>query len=406
MNTILLTATLVALARAQDACVPRDEAGSPDARLGQLAGDMVGALDCPPGAERQKQELKRLAALDPGTRALRFFASPTRVGCSSVTYKFREVRAAPGDAVYFDMPEKLRDRAVAFVDIGHRQDPNEPNNARLGPEDWDSKPGLTSFQAYSSSYEGADAWRYWAGPASGKRGAKFAEIRGHSNPEMDALYEWRHYGHRGLGSGSNERGPLKAQAVRLVSTGADDVLLSELTVKVQPPPAERYLAATFSKGTELGDPETAHGRHYGGGQGMMGRYPGALVLGLHSRHGPDFLPEGWRYENGDLHVPLPKGARLTTVDVACGDSHPDGVRNKDGGWGSLGGSKLTIKVTHADGTSDTLMNRENVPPLGVLSGDPCSCDEPARAGDEVVFHADSDLSYLMGLRIGLSGGPE
>lgn len=385
---LILSSILFLAGAAQADPCPEDERKGQQANKQDDLPPLMIALD----------RLKQLTAGERKISAKRYFVVPTSKTCSSLTYEFPETRVSPGQALYFDVPTEFRDRPVTFVTIGHRQNPSDPSNYGLGATEHDSKPGLTSTQILTTGYEGADNWRYWAGSASGAYGAKFAELRG--SPEIEHLYEWRKIGHYGVGSKAHETTPIKPQAIRMVSNGSDDVLMSSIKLLVQPPKPDKYVEHEFSKGTRLGDPETTSGRAYGGGQGHGGKFPGALALGHWPRAEPR-LPKGWKHESSILRIPLAAGQKLTAVEVACGDTHPDGIINKDGGTGSSGYSKLSIYLDHADGSTDTLLNHENVPPQGVLTGFPPSCDSKTREGDTLVIKASDDTTYIMGLRIGL-----
>jgi hypothetical protein len=335
------------------------------------------------------------------------FQSPTSTTCSSLTYRFAEHSIPPGDRLDFNIPARFRELAVAFATIGHRQrqDADEP----VDPLSRDPFPGLTSLQLAPANPVDANAaqWRYWAGPSSGRDGAKFAEIR--AEPESDYLYEWRLHGHRAVGAprhSTPDFSALKIRAARLVNVGSDSILASELTLKFQPRLSKTWLQATFSPGTELGDPETAQGRILGGGQRFGGFFLDAIVLGTGRtpNHVPSNLPAGWSLRQGDLHIPLPAGQEIDLLEIACGDTHPDGLRNKDGGWGSLGAAKLTavIKNVSAPDRSLSLMMRENVPSEGVLLGSPARCGEKTLEGDELILHADQDWAFVMAVRIGMT----
>src|SRR6185436_14379999 len=103
----------------------------------------------------------------------------------------------------------------------------------------------------------------------------------------------------------------------------------------------------------FGDWLTGAGRRYGGGQAFQGKFPGAVVLGGGAAGAPAALPPGFALRGGALEVELPAGRIITGVDVAAGDSHPDGIRNKDGGWGTPGWSRMSMAIAHADGTRET-----------------------------------------------------
>lgn len=340
-----------------------------------------------------EEKVKALADAEKDYKVKKVFTVPSHRTSSTVTYRFPELTLEPGEALFFGVPPDLAKRAVRFAIIGHRQDPATETGWDENRK-WDDKPGHSSLQFHSSDPK--DPWRYWRGDASGKLGAKFAEIS--QRVELENLYEFRKWGHAGVKTGATTTEPLYVDAMKIANTGVDHTKVSEVTLKVLPPKADEYVTHAFSEGTDFGDPETGKGQKYGGGQAYQGKFPGALALP--ARYGAPPLPPGWRIEGRKLVIPAPPGKRLTGVEAAVGDSHPDEVRNKDGGWGTSGWSRLSVSLRKKGGGTDTLMHRENVPPEGVLLGTPedgCYVTQP---GDELVIEASSDTAYLMALRIG------
>lgn len=328
------------------------------------------------------------------------YANPVSRSSSSVTYKMDpEVVLKPGEALYFGVPADLAKRPVRFVVMGHRQDSRTETGGPTDGSKWDSVPGITSIQVHSEQLK--DPWRYWQGDASGSLGGKFAEIR--DEPEMENLYEWQKWGHGGVSGGESSKSPLLPDAMRLVSVGKDLVNISELTLKVDPPKANKYIEQPFSPGTSIGDPDTGKGRKYGGGQSFNGKFPGALALMNYRKPNPGVsLPAGWRIDHqGALRIRLPANVRLTSIEMAIGDSHDDGEVNKDGGSGTPGWSRIHAELQKKNGSVDSLMKNENVPPEGVLNGSPQDSCYSTQEGDELVVYATRDVSYIMGLRIGL-----
>jgi len=163
------------------------------------------------------------------------------------------------------------------------------------------------------------------------------------------------------------------------------------------------LQAIFSPGTSLGDTETLVGHEFGGGQNHDGKFPHALELSGwgDGGAGASKLPDGWSMDGGQLSIPLKAGRVVTGVDIACGDTHPDGATNKDGGKGTLGYSRLSIGLQHANGSTDWFMSKQGVPPEGILTGAPSDIAYKTKAGDKIVVSASSDTTYVMGLRVGL-----
>lgn len=352
--------------------------------------------------------LQTLIAADKlkGEKIVDLFTEPTSRTSTSVTYRFNRV-VKPGESIYLMVPAELRERPVNFIVLAHRQDSSLDTDADKTDE-WDDTPGLSSVQVHALGLPEGEAWRYWGGSASGSQGAKFAEVS--YSPEIENLYEWTKLGHHGTDSGDFSKAPIFADALRLRSLGQDPVQVSEITLKVAPRAPDSTLEAVFCAGTVIGDPVTGAGRKYGGGQGFQGKFPGALELSGYGTGGAGAaaLPAGWAFTNGRLEIALPPGKLVTSVEIAGGDSHPDEITNKDGGWGTKGWSKLSIGLAKAGGTTDWFMSSENVPPEGVLGGSPVDGNYVTQPGDKIIVRASSDTTYVMAARVGLlsSAPPE
>lgn len=335
-------------------------------------------------------------------KAVDVISKPTSETSTSVSYKLGARVLNPGEALYFAVPEQLRDETVNFVILGHRGNPSSDTDPDKSDKH-DATPALSSVQVYGSDFPASKAWRYWLGSASGESGGKFAEV-GYSM-ELENLYEWPKLGSGSVADGSYSDKAVKPQAFRIVSVGEDPVEIGEITLKVVPRKPTSTLEAVFSKGTKLGDPQTGEGRIYGGGQSFEGLFPGALELGGWGSSaggaGASKLPAGWKMVNGALEIALPKGKTITSVDLACGDSHPDKITNSDGGSGTKGWAKLSIGLARADGTTDWFMSSENVPPEGVMSGSPTNGKYVTKPGDKIVVRSSSDTTYVMAARVGL-----
>lgn len=342
-----------------------------------------------------------------GEKVVDIIKKPTAQSSVSATFRFGgEGRMLkPGEQLLLALPAHLQGRPVRHLILSHRQDHAHDTGTTPGQK-WDANPGLTAVHLHASNLPEGQAWRHWNSPwgSSGSEGAKFAEARSSGDPEFELEFDWHSRGHQGATGGGYSNAPLLVDAARVKSVGKDPIFLHEVTVQVLPPKPDKYLQATFCEGTNIGDHETTKGRKFGGGQAHQGKFPGALELSGWGTGGAGAakLPDGWSMKNGELHVKLTPGMRFTGVDIACGDSHPDGVHNKDGGWGTPGWSRLSIGVQRNGGPVDWFIDRQGVPPEGVLSGGPTELDFVAKSGDEVVFKASGDTTYVMALRIGLN----
>lgn len=317
-------------------------------------------------------ELKALA-IEHKHNAVKYFLEPTQKSCSTVTYKIPEYKMNPGEALYFHIPPEYRERAVRFMVLGHRQE----NIPGWKPGTWDEKPGLSSVQVATKGN-----LRYWKGMSSGNKGAKFAEIR--TSLEMENLYDWNSFGHVDTRTNHESTDPLYPEAMVVESVGKDQVLVGEMTLKIEPFKETTKEEKIFSEGTKF-MPEGKEKKYaLGGGQAFKGKFPGAKELG----------------PGQELVIELVEGKKITSVDIACGDSHPDEVKNHDGGWGTSGWAKLSVGILKPDGTTVWMMNRENVPPEGMLIASPADCDEKNMKGSKLIIKSESDTTYIMGVHIG------
>jgi hypothetical protein len=307
----------------------------------------------------------------------------------------------PGDLLMLGVPAEWRKRTVGTVVLVHRQDEamDRGLDAATGR---DASPGLTAVNIHSAD---DGTWRKWNCPwgGNGKWGAKFAERRPEHDPEFESMFEWNIHGHH---DADKERSTLKhavhANGVRLACVGDDPVIVHKLIIDFIGERPTSTMEKVFTPGTNLGDWETGEGRTFGGGQQFRGTYPDALQLGTPTGGaGAAGLPDGWKLHNGMLEVELPPGKVITGVDLACGDTKPDGLRNKDGGWGTSGKSRLSMGVQDALGNVAWFVDRIGVPPQGVLSGAPTSKDYVTRPGDKLVIRSEVDPINVMATRVGL-----
>lgn len=315
--------------------------------------------------------------------------SPSEENAYDLVFKFpNELRLVPGESIYLVLPARFSAHPLANVILGHRQNPRDQRGSSgydpfTGSKTYDQYPAYTSVQVHSVVHAYKDSWRTWGGPVSSDKGSKFAEIR--KGAEFDNLYEWPLKGHKSLRNERWEDGSIDVDMVKIEALGDDPVYLDSVTVKVIAPKANNYVDISYTRDrTSLGDPITFKGRRYGGGQSYRGTFPGAQQLS----------PSRWRTPR--LAIPV-NGKKLKSVSVAVGDTKPDGVRNQDGGMGSLGAAKISIIIEGVDGSETVIVDRENVGPQGVISG------YTAGAGIEaasIIIKAHQDTAYIMGIQYG------
>lgn len=322
--------------------------------------------------------LDNLISQDSAFKVNEAFRQPSKRTCGSAKFVLQPERVIqPGESLYFAVPSDLTDRPVSWVIIGHRQDPR----TQRGRSDNDDFPGYTTTQVHS--VVASEGWRYWGGMSSAPFGGKFAEIK--YDAELDGLYQWTYEGHGNADQatpGPLVHTPLIGDAMRIRSFGKDNVYVSELTIKAVPLPADNYIEESFSGG-KAGDPVTSQGFSYGSDSG-------ALNLGGYSNIYP-ILPKGWSVSGNQLIIPIPAGATVTGVDAIVGD----------GQNGYPGGAKLSMALRKANGTTDWFMERENVPPQGILTASPTDCKNVSGRGDVVIIQSDWDTTHVRGVRVGL-----
>lgn len=337
--------------------------------------------------------------------------SPPRMKATSITsisatfdFGGNGKRLNPGDEIRLELPEHIRTSGIRSVMLSHRQDASfdTGHNATTGRDD---RPGLTSLN-FRSIKDGT--WRDWIAPwgASGPKGAKFAEQRPASNPEFENMFDWNSRGHKNADTDRDTTTELLlSDEARILSVGTDPVFVHKVIVNVMGEKPQQLVEGIFSEGTAFGDWQTASGRKYGGGQSFQGKFPNAIELGRSGGGaGAARLPAGWRVNGNSLEIPLEPHKVITTVDVAAGDSHPDGIRNKDGGWGTPGWARISMSLRHANGTEERFVDNQGVPPEGIISGAPVAVNQVTKPGDSLVISGTNDTLYVMGVRIGLKPG--
>ena len=323
------------------------------------------------------------------TKVIQIEYSPSSKSDWDAEFRFKgEKRVLPGESVYLVLPEGFSDRPLANVILGHRQNPKDQRgyaSFNNGHKVYDQYPAYTSVQVHSVELPYKDSWRTWGGPVSSDKGSKFAEIK--KGPEFDNLYEWPLKGHKSLRTGKELKQPLRSDLIKIEVLGDDPVYLDSVVVKVVPPKSNNYVDLSFTRSkTFMGDPETFKGRKFGGGQRYGGKFPGAKRLSPH-RGRPDSL------------VINLNGESIQSVNVAAGDTKPDGVRNRDGGTGSLGHARVSIIIERVDGKRITLVDQENVAPQGVISGHASGNGIKAKS---IIIEAHSDTAYIMGIQYGFN----
>ncbi len=325
-------------------------------------------------------------------------SNPSHVTAFSVQYHLRSpLLLNPNEARYFAIPKNLHNYPIAGIMLGHQQKIGEQtgdsDNSYANP---DECPGFTSLQVRSQE---DDEWRYWGGPASGKLGSKYAEIRG-SSLEYDNLWGWPIKGHRSVKTSRGSKKLITADVLKVVSVGCDKVRVGHITFKTITPEPSFYQEVSFTKDTtSLGDLRTTNGAKFGGGQKYRGTFPEALRLGRSGDRSHDKLPDGWSAQGDKIIIPIDRDRKFMKVDFAIGDSREDEVRNSDGGWGSKGGAKVKVDYISAEGVSENLIYRENIGPEGITTAYPLKVRNEAKVGSKIVITVVRDYAFIMGIRL-------
>lgn len=301
------------------------------------------------------------------------FDHPSETGCYTLSYRDLNTVLQPGDAADFVVPKEYHGKHLTFVTLGH--------GALNSYGQWDDAPQFTSLQFKSSKDQ---TWRYWGGPSSADGGAKFAEYRG-GGLELEGLYEWGHYGHYDLDKKTRSLEPLSFTAMRAVSTGVDPVLLGEVTVRYWPDRVKTVREYIITPGTKFGDYRTTEGSNYSLDYGSA-----HLIYGF---GGTPRTIDGATLDSHGISIPLKKGEKLRSVEVACGDAPEQGS--------DPGAGRLYVEIRHANGTTEQWIRNENVPPAGILKAATPRCDFKAEEGDVVQIYGDDDRVWAMGVRLGL-----
>lgn len=323
-------------------------------------------------------------------------SSPTKQNLSNLEYKFKEISLNPREALYFEIPERYSKMSISGVTIGHRQSERKSKTV-------DPNPGYTAVAVYTKDLSHDKAWRYWGGHASGPQGAKFAEQR--RRAEIDTLYEWPRLGHKSVKDKSKSSLIIKANSIRVRNVGRDEIKISSVSLKTIFSEKMKYDDYIFSDGSNFGNPNTFKNRFYNGGQIKRGTFPNSLVLHRRSRTPrTSNFPSNWTYDSERVFIPI-KNMNLATIEVMAGDTHPDMIKNKDGGWGTLGNAKLSVGI--ADNTDpdydkevEWLAYDNNIGPQGVT---PISVDKIKNVKNKFLILRNKRKSsplYIMGIRIG------
>lgn len=375
----------------------------PDRGLGLFS--RARRIDDSPGALIQE-----LARRDKGYSTIKLVAHPTRTTPTSATFRLGGpdgLRLRPGEQLLLELPKELAKRPVYQAVLEHRQVLQEKSSVPSGQKkNWDETPGVTALHFHSTSPGWSDPWRYWNAPwgSSGEQGGKYAEIR--PDWESESHFDLAKNGTTPVGGGKKRHQLLHADAVRVRGLGVDPTFVRSVTITFAPKPADEHDELVFTQGTSIGDLLTADGQVFGKNF-KKGTYPGALALldGAGGGEGLATLAKArpdWKLEAGRLTIPLEPGRCFLGVELACGDTKPDGKLNSDGEVGTQGHSRLRLGIQKAGSENPAwFVDDHGVPPKGVIFGGPLA-EHVVSPGDRLVVSAEVDPTYLMAVRLSYS----
>jgi hypothetical protein len=363
-------------------------------------------LDEAPGAR-----IKALDAKDTSRyNTIRYVAQPTLLTPTCAAFRLggpEGIKLEPGQQILLEIPKHLRGRPVYQAIMEHRQVASEKSSALGGGEKpWDHTPGLTALHFSVVSESKGQSWRYWHAPwgSSGAEGGKYAELR--PDWESESHFDFAKNGTVAVEGGDLHKEVICIDGLRLRGVGKDPTFIRQVLVTFAPPKPDHVEEHCFTPKTKIGDLLTTKGQNLAKDR-EKGTFPGALVLydGGADAGGASPLPAGWLHEAGQLRVPLRVGVYLAGVELACGDTKPDGLPNSDGDIGTQGHSKLRIGLLRAGAAEpEWLMEDHGVPPQGVLFAGP-SKHKRLEAEDQLVLGASVDPTYVMALRLSYRDEP-
>ena len=308
---------------------------------------------------------------------------------TSVSIKFEYEHEAgfeltPGKRILLHVPAEYRTRIIRDVVLKHRK-----SHSRFMGRGWDPEGAYSRVLIREPR---KNEWVGWVDP-SGYNSDKFAEPRPATDPETEVLHDW-----------VATVGKLNSELVSVENVGnGPNAVVNFHSIELVFFPelnALNFKEEIFSEGTQFID--LAKGVNlpsFGGGPNRDGKYPGALELNKYDLPGKIQNRESLVNARGELVVPLENGKRLLSVELAVGDTHPDGIRNKDGHIGTLGWAKIDMDIVKGGVVVDTLTRGANVPPAGVLFGGPTSMGGLKINGESLVITAKGDIAYVMGYRL-------
>jgi len=296
-------------------------------------------------------------------------------------YTYKSFKILPQEGILFEIPENYHPLTVDQLVLSHRQNINSKTLDAHGLDNW---PGLTSILFFDPQFEAHEQWRFWPGMSSGVWGAKYAELRSESHPELELLYSFNYYGTKSLGNKKSQN-DLHPTQVAAVNVGSSPIFLHQIQVRYLPPEPSEFLEHIYSPDTKFDLFNYGRAKNFGGGERYGGRYPKAWRLN--------------KYEK--LRIQLPANKKLSAVDVICGDAL--GWDLKEGKY-RPGNAYLNIQWIRNGTVIQNLLVNENVGAQSLLRGLPENMDDLTQEGDLIEISSSSkstNILYIMGYRIGL-----
>lgn len=320
------------------------------------------------------------------------FDTPDKSTYSTVVFEAKSYEGDqldPTKRIIYVIPQNYRDRVIRDVILKHRKD-----SSHFQGEGWDTEGAYSRVLVRTSDGK----WRSWIDP-KGYNSDKFAEPRSASDPENEVLHDW-----------IATVGEVKPTVISVENIGHGANAISNIhgleVVFFPETEGVKYDQTIFSPGTSFIDLEKdIQLPTYGGGKQFGGKYPNAVVLGglgnaQNLSIDRDKTKPLYTDEQGRLHIKLQPGKKFIGLEVSAGDTHPDGITNKQGGIGTLGWAKIYAGLkTPGQEDAQYFMRNVNVPPAGVLAGGYNEAEHIVKDGEELVIESKQDATYVMGYRI-------
>lgn len=357
-----------------------------------------------PGEGFTSQEEEALKLLPEGCSIVDVFRTPDKQNLCGASYKEpeymgRELRK--GDTLFYQLPEEMNGRVLDSITFAHRKDRQYCGSVRRNVRDSngvlrkisDTQGAYTRLLAFDAMTKQWVAWHDpYKSPSDLHFGAKYAEKRSPADPENETLYDWL------------KQGKIKPRYIAMTAIGDGPLAVTNyhgLHVDYFPEGGSdiTHQELIFSAGTEfVGEKKNVLAPQYGGGEHHGNSYPNSILLNSYSSESLPYPTQtqgdGFSLDSsGRLHIRVNAKFDFSRLEVAAGDTHPDGTL----GWAKLN-AYLVTRGKNDNETTEPLFENANVPPNGVIKGSPTE-KRRLKPGDEVIISSSSDTAFVMGVRL-------